>query len=114
MIESPSATTPMRPPLKPGRAIIYVAVIILALLLVWQGPRWFNQHEGGEVGPTAASSISFPNLTNLRSQMTNWQKLWQDSRFTELQSLTELLPSSGGNLTPFEKQIPPNTAPNPR
>lgn len=107
MIEPSSVTsTPTRSSFKKSRVLAYLMVVIVALLLIWQGPKWFGQLASDQGEVIAAPVINFPNLTDLRTQVNSWQKLWQDSRFTELQSLSELLPASGGNFTPFEKQIP--------
>lgn len=107
----PNSSPVLPPPVstfKKTKLLIYAVVLVIVLLVLWQGAAWLGSPEVLEQ-QTFNQVFQTESLTKLQAGVSSWQKFWQDPRFTDLKSVNELTSAMAGNSTPFNK--PDNTVP---
>jgi hypothetical protein len=94
------------------RVAAYAALLVGLGLVAWRGTVWLGVPAG--VGPTSTAA-TLPDdasrlLNQVRDEVNDWPKLWNDAVFSSLQAFPGLSESTPGNLKPFESRRPSTTA----
>lgn len=94
------------------RVVAYAALLIGLGLVAWRGRAWLGVPAATSPTSTAAALPDDASrlLRQVRDEVNDWPKLWNDPVFSSLQTFPGLSEATPGNLRPFESRRPSSTA----